>query len=50
MKKWPYKRVASIDGDNLVVFYYPTASEIFDRSGLKIIILSNVIKFEMKLF
>ena len=41
MKKWPYKRVASLEGDKLISFYYHSASEIlsdkrsdFGGSGL----------------
>jgi hypothetical protein len=29
MKKWPLCVVASLEGDNLVVFYYLSASEIW---------------------
>jgi hypothetical protein len=29
MKTWPYERVASLEGDNLLVFYYLSAFEIW---------------------
>jgi hypothetical protein len=36
MKTWPYKMVASPEEDNLVVFYYLLASEIWphQKGGL----------------
>jgi hypothetical protein len=36
MKKWPLCGVASLEGDNLVVYYYLSASEIWPdkRDGL----------------
>jgi hypothetical protein len=34
MKKWPYERVTSLEGDNLVVFCYLSASAIWpDKRG-----------------
>jgi hypothetical protein len=34
MKKWPYKRVVSLEGNNLKVFYCLNASEIWpDNKG-----------------
>ena len=32
MKKWPEKGVDSLDGENLVVFYYLSTSKIWPRN------------------
>ena len=36
VKKWPFKRLVSIERDHLVVFYFPNASEIWPdkRDGI----------------
>jgi hypothetical protein len=44
MKKRPYKRMISLEGDKLVVFYYLSTSEIWpDKRGVNILEVDSCI-------